>query len=560
VFSLLCVFAFCGTTSQAQIPIKARINYVVASQDIACPAGAPPAPTTSAFQALSDQLVDLKTKLTELQSNLRDLPGVTPETQQQVTAWLAAINSANPATPTTICAAASHLATVMSAPSTDMSSPSNVSAVAAIPASVPTAAPENTRPGGGVVSIEIANPAPLALAANPVAMPGTAPKPSQASHEAAATVATSATPSPGTSDTAATETTSRTAAGAPSGKVAAEGHGAEGGADEPAASDDDKKSWCSDSLKSPTSIVVAGAEYSGYSSEAQTTDGFFEMFYKSPDFKCASGWTRIRLTSAAQPATNGVVSVISNPTGLTTYNYSNVGQVLDFVAGPAWRIPKTKWALIGNFGAITPLSSQSAPVTYVAPAPGTQECATLLNRFSVKNGYNPGLTPNTSATPTTCIANGITDIAFSNQDRSNFFLKYGGGFRTWYPAVTCASSDSKCVPAYYAADLTLGQDSSVTGGQLRGVVFKIDGLFPIKTKNYSWLYLFGSAYIRLRTNQNLAPLLLQSPSSPISVPSPTVDVLPLVQPNRDYYRLGVGLNINQIWCQAFNSSCPKTSK
>jgi hypothetical protein len=108
--------------------------------------------------------------------------------------------------------------------------------------------------------------------------------------------------------------------------------------------------------------------------------------------------------------------------------------------------------------------------------------------------------------------------------------------------------------------LTLGQDSSVTGGQLRGVVFKIDGLFPIKTKNYSWLYLFGSAYIRLRTNQNLAPLLLQSPSSPISVPSPTVDVLPLVQPNRDYYRLGVGLNINQIWCQAFNSSCPKTSK
>jgi hypothetical protein len=78
---------------------------------------------------------------------------------------------------------------------------------------------------------------------------------------------------------------------------------------------------------------------------------------------------------------------------------------------------------------------------------------------------------------------------------------------------------------------------------------------PIPTGSTSWLYLFGSTYIRLQRNQNLPPLILQTPNPPIAVPSPTVVVLPLVQPNRDYYRLGVGLNINQLWCKAFGSGC-----
>ena len=719
VFSLLCVFAFCGTTSQAQIPIKARINYVVASQDIACPAGAPPAPTTSAFQALSDQLVDLKTKLTELQSNLRDLPGVTPETQQQVTAWLAAINSANPATPTTICAAASHLATVMSTHSTGTPSRAIVSDVTAAPASLHSVAPEIIHPGGGVSS-EAARPAPVAanehndpstavtaapaisgaadvnirlptiatatadaasgaapsvaacpaelvtqsyaapsideinLAASPQTISGKVQKgtsgtiqvcvdsklvttsredvkpdgsfsleldskieptqiiqlqiviptgtgqdyglaseklPADACSKAAPRIAVAA-PMLNLSTDAANDTTFSgsvddktagdqvrvcvndkpvaTPAPIKSGKFTSgsssfpfnatdqvtaqvvRGNGAGFG---PPSAPFSKSANAG--TKPPTSIIVAGVEYSGYSSQSQTTDGFFEMFYQPPAVHGWTGWARIRLTSAPQPATNGVVSVISNPTGLTTYNYSNVGQVLDFLVGPSWALPHTKhWAAIAAFGATTPLSSQSAPVTFVAPAPGTLECATLLNRFSPKNGYYPGLTPNTSATPTTCIANGITDIAFSDQDRTNFYWKYGGGLRTWYPIGGCGSSDTNCVPTYAAADFTIGQDSAVTGGQLRRLVFKIDGLLPIKMGNSSWLYLFGSAYLRFRANNNLNPLLLASPSSPISVPSPTVDVLPLVQPNRDYYRLGVGLNINQIWCKAFNSTCP----
>ena len=305
-------------------------------------------------------------------------------------------------------------------------------------------------------------------------------------------------------------------------------------------------------------ILIGGVEYSGYSAQSQTTNGFLSMFYRGPASHGFSGWGRIRLTSAPQAATNGVVSVISNPTGLTTYDYSNVGQVLDYVFGPQYQIRKSNWSIVGGLGATTPLSSQNAPVTFVAPPPGTVECTELVSRFSAANGYNPALTLNTATTPTTCLAGAYTDIAFANQDRSNFFLKYGAGLRATYPWTfgNCnGTSGSNCSKAYSALDVTLGQDSSVTGGYLRGVVFKLDGTLPIPTGSSSWLYLFGSSYVRLQSNQNLPPLILQTPPTTVTVPSPTVIVLPLRQPNRDYYRIGVGLNISQLWCKAFGSGC-----
>ena len=300
-------------------------------------------------------------------------------------------------------------------------------------------------------------------------------------------------------------------------------------------------------------VLIGGVEYGGYSSQAQTTDGFLNIFYGGPRSSNGfSGWGRIRLTNAPQTATNGVVSVISNPTGLATYDYSNVGQVLDYVFGPSWKIPRTKgWDIIAGFGAITPLSSANAPVIFLAPAPGTQNCSTLVSRFSSGMGYSPGLVmapPGSS----TCLAGGYTAIAFTNQDRSNFLMKYGAGVRTSY----------KFGPnAWGTADATIGQDASVTGGYLRGVVFKVDANIPIPTGSSSWLYLFGSAYMRLQSNQNLPPLILQSPpqSAPVTVPSATVFELPLRQPNRDYYRIGAGLNISQLWCKAFGSGCTASS-
>ena len=319
-------------------------------------------------------------------------------------------------------------------------------------------------------------------------------------------------------------------------------------------------------------ILIGGVEYSAYSAESQTTNAFLNIFYAGPVTHGFGGWGRIRLTSTPQQATNGVVSVLSSPTGLTTTSYSNVGQAFDYVFGGSKKLADN-WSVIAGAGATTPLSSQSVPVTFVAPPPGTVECNQLVTRFSASQGYNPSLSLNTAPGATTCLAGGYTDVAFANQDRSSFYFKYGAGFRTSYPWKTgnCDgtasatdnsgnnNSQQKCSTAYAALDAVIGQDAAVTGGKLHGFVFKMDGILPIPTGTYSWLYLFGSSYIRLQHNMDYPPLLLQSPSAPVTVPNPSVIVLPLKQPNRDYYRMGVGINVNQLWCKVFSNGCTNSN-
>jgi hypothetical protein len=307
-----------------------------------------------------------------------------------------------------------------------------------------------------------------------------------------------------------------------------------------------------------TVILIGGVEQSGYSSLGQNSNPFVNVYIEGPSTNRLTGWGRVRLLSAPQPSTQGIVSTFTDPTGqLTTQSYSKVGESMDFVIGPTLKlIPH--WSLIAGFGATTPLSSQNVTLTYVAPSPGTVECSTMVNRFSAKNGYIPSLAA-APAGSSTCLLGGYTDVAFSNQDRSNFLLKYGGGFRTSYPfACTGGTTATPCSSSYGVLDLTFGQDESVTGGVLRSVVFKMDGVLPIPTGNSAWLYVFGSVYLRLNRNQNNSPLILNTATG-VTIPSPTVIVLPLLQPNRDYFRLGVGINLSQIFCKLSTSTCPNKS-
>lgn len=309
---------------------------------------------------------------------------------------------------------------------------------------------------------------------------------------------------------------------------------------------------------SPTIVMIAGYEQAGFSSLGQNGDTFVDVFYGGPHTGNLSGWGNVRLSSTPQPTTEGIVSSFTNPTGqITTQSYTNVGQALDFLVGPEYKLgsPQSHWGLIGEFGATTPFSSQSTPLTFVVPPPGTVECSTLISRFSPQNGYNPSLAASTN--PGTCLQGGYTDIAFANPDRSSFLLKYGVGLRTTL-AMPCKSGTitQPCSDSYALLDITFGQDEAVSGGRAHGVVFKLDGVLPVAIANSSWLYLFGSTYIRIQGNQDFSPLILQSPTTPVTIPSPSVIVLPLKLPNRDYFRLGIGINLSQVFCKLSPSGCP----
>jgi hypothetical protein len=269
--------------------------------------------------------------------------------------------------------------------------------------------------------------------------------------------------------------------------------------------------------------------------------------------------------------------------------------------------------VIAGLGATTPLSSQSATVGYAMPTYGTNECTQLHQRFTTLNGYNPGLPASGTVTTTTTIGSNpptvgppvnycsilpipssssstaggvtiktstdntaITNIAFSPEDRSSFLLKYLAGFRLinrWHSqgSTRCSSAgvndhsdndpntnfkNGPCTRSI--VDFTFGQDEAITGGYLRRVVFKSDAIFPIPK---SGMYFFASASIRLKSNANLSPLILTSTpvtsssgtttAGTVTIPSPSVFVLPLKQSDRDFYRIGIAFDLAKILPKLF---------
>jgi hypothetical protein len=236
------------------------------------------------------------------------------------------------------------------------------------------------------------------------------------------------------------------------------------------------------------------------------------------------------------------------------------------------------------------LQANTLALAFQAPPFGTVECSELvptnsLNRFSTQfQGFNilAGTASNTTGSTPACLVNGnnptttngtttytpITTIAFSNQDRSNFFGKYEFGFRTidrYHAPGTSACGDTDTVnnigPCERGiVDWTFGKDSGITGGHFTHWVFKIDAVYPLPVPSVQFLYLFGSIDFRLTSNTTLAPLVLQSApltgltgTASTAVPNTGTVVLELVQPDRDFYRFGAGVNLNQLFTKLFTA-------
>lgn len=298
---------------------------------------------------------------------------------------------------------------------------------------------------------------------------------------------------------------------------------------------------------------VGGIEQGGYSSQASNTNGFLSAFFRSPFWGrsvAPSIWGRIRLLSGPLPSTVNVVAAITNPNGtITSSNLASVGQVVDYVFGPEIRLKQwgsgeiDRISFVAGIGATTPLTSNQIQYSFQAPPANSQQCIQLAAKY-------PTFLPNGSTAPACKLINSVTNeaigtIAFAAEDRTDFLVKYGGGFRFThiYPA-------KGTQPQYSGTlDLLVGQDQSTTGGKFHGVVFRIDGVYPLALGASSYLYLFGSASMKSTNNITSNPIVLsptQSPSLPLAT---TVALLPLRQPDRDFYRFGVGLNIKAIFAK-----------
>ena len=309
---------------------------------------------------------------------------------------------------------------------------------------------------------------------------------------------------------------------------------------------------------------IGGVEQAGYSSQANNTNGFLSASFKSPywikksamSMDLAFGlWGRIRLLSGPLPSSVNVVAALTNPTGtITSSNLSSVGQVVDYVFGPEFRIkqwPNDKISFVLGTGATTPLASNQVQYSFTPPKANTPQCLQLVAEY-------PKFLTNGSTPPACNLINPVTNeaistLVFAAQDRTNFLMKYGGGFRVTH---TYPAKDKQ--PAYSGTvDFILSQDQSITGGIFRGPVFRVDGVYPIAFSASPYVYLFGSASMKLTKNQFSYPIVLATATSPTLPLATNVALLPLTQPNRDFYRFGVGLNILAIFSK-MGSNTPTT--
>lgn len=318
--------------------------------------------------------------------------------------------------------------------------------------------------------------------------------------------------------------------------------------------------------------LVGGVEQSGVASLPNQTNAFMSAFTRAGLDGNWKIWARIRLLGAPTASTGGVISAFQDPSGqIKNLDTQKVGQAVDYVIGTDYQIKKLtsqngrySMHIITMGGATTPLSSEDVIDKFKVPDKASPLCGDVITRFSASNGYPAGLIlPNTSTDPATasnCLANGITVLEFNRQERSNFLRKYAIGIRTITRFMRASSDDTP--PDHFSSDqccergivdFTVGQDESITGGLLRGLVFRVDGIHPLPIKGKSFLYLFGTAALRAQPNQDFRTIILDADTSGALPSAPNVALLPLKQPNKDFYRFGVALDIGKIFTTLFGS-------
>ncbi|HVQ36834.1 MAG TPA: hypothetical protein VMS31_04850 [Pyrinomonadaceae bacterium] len=313
--------------------------------------------------------------------------------------------------------------------------------------------------------------------------------------------------------------------------------------------------------------AVVGLEQVGASSTDSEMKPFLDFFFTAPirfkprtdQLPRISTWGQIRLSATPQEAAAfGVFpSNLANQVA-TSSNSTGLVQSFDFLAGfeaRAFDADKSSPSLIPGIkqqtafyftaggGAISPLSTtkQSAQIWKV-PEENSSQRAVFIERFGEEAAKNPY-------------------IAFVLPERDRFLRQFYGGIRlkTFF-----YDRNEQLINRFPGIlDVMFGQNEAVTGGSLkhnvkdstgkiigrrRSYVFRLDGFYPLPFREASFLYLYGTAMLKLGNGgvRVSTPLFLDHAPPEISVTNKDVFIQRAVQ-DRDYYKIGVGINLTELF-------------
>jgi hypothetical protein len=324
--------------------------------------------------------------------------------------------------------------------------------------------------------------------------------------------------------------------------------------------------------------AVVGMEQAGASSTTSETKPFLDFFFTAPLLFTGkapriASWAQIRLAST--PDQLSTTSIF--PTNLVNQvsqsgTAASLVQSFDFLAGLEIRaatandsflgfIPgikqKTRFYIAAGGGAISPLTARKENAL-IFKIPGVSD--SQYDLFVDRYGKPP---------------TGKEFVAFVPLDRDRFLRQWYAGIRlkTYY----CEDQDCTRFRNNFPGivDLMVGQNEAVTGGSRKygGVpdpldsskiigeknayVLRLDAFYPLPFREASFIYLYGTAMMKIGGGRVkiINPLFLDPATSPITDPKvfiPSSDLQQLLQPNRDYYKIGVGINLTDLFNRSRN--------
>jgi len=320
------------------------------------------------------------------------------------------------------------------------------------------------------------------------------------------------------------------------------------------------------SVKKDLALVAGHASSAQFERVAAEIRRNFEYDF-SPMKRHVWFWINPRI-SAAPAQVSSLLSTVSsgNPSfdSLLKAKYDQVVQDFELHGGIEGRI--TKWIhlgesnrdaiyLVGSVGFDTPLASTStnAQIFTIPTPPSTLQLSQLTN-LGVGVSPSPPICTSTTTVPPAC----VNAVGFVPPDRTRFYYQDYLGFRlkSYYFKTKSASGEysglcdgrdrGQLCPIFPGTfDVTFGQNAAYSGGVAHDWLVRTELFFPLPFSPYFHIYFTTWTHLTGHNHSTL-PLILDPAPTTTMLTTPGVQLVQVPELNRDFYRIGMGIDLVQL--------------